>query len=310
MHNPRHTKPNKLLSGLGLLTCLLSSLGSGQVLAIEGNMQCTGPGTNGTTSFVELGTLQPNQAFQVAISANCKALRTFSYGASFGHLQRYLTGNADKVQLTYLNGMRPVPEQAPGVTGYVCLPKSCEKLVVGTEFQYQVVVSGEAGTAYDSYHLFLTLNTTMIGATNYNEILQSIYYTYTVAKPTCTMVSNSNQSLPFGALSSNDFATSQQIADIKIYCPGSTQATASLSSPQSSPTGGTDGSTYTTLPQLLMIATWADTNTIVNFTQPRTFTFSAGLNTVSLGFRPKLVSPSATPSGNFASQYTLNITYL
>lgn len=310
MHNPRHIKPTRLLTGLGLLVCLLLSLGSTRALAIDGNIKCTGPGTGGATNFTNIGPFQPGEQFKFSMIANCYVVRTFASGASLGHFQRYLKGTAESVQLFHTGSQKMVPLQDQGIVGPVCLPQTCVRLAADTVFQYEVIVVGTAGQYYGDYELALLLNDTMIGSPTYNDTLQQFYVQYSVAKPTCTLISGSNLNLPFGTLSSSDFATSQQIADIKINCPGATKATASLSSPQSSPTGGKDGSTYTTLPQLLMIATWADTNSIVDFTQSRTFAFSEGVNTVSLGFRPKLVSPDVTPTGNFSSQYTLNITYL
>lgn len=310
MHSSWHTKPNKLLTGLGLLVCLLLSVGSAQVMAIDGNIKCTGPGTGGVTNFTNIGPFQPGENFKFSMTANCYVVRTFASGASLGQFHRYLAGIADDLVLFHVGSQKIVPLQEAGLVGPVCLPKTCVRLDVGTVFQYEVIVAGKAGQNYGNYDIALLLNDTMIGSPTYNDILQQFYVQYSVAKPTCTLISGSNLNLPFGTLSSNDFASSQQIADIKINCPGATKATASLSSTQSSPAGGVDGITYTTLPQLLMVTTWADTKTAVNFNAPRTFAFSTGINTVSLGFRPKLVSPDATPSGNFSSNFTLNITYL
>lgn len=308
MHESRKKKPSKLLFGLGLMSCLCLSFASPQALGVEGSMECRGLGTGGATNFIDLGNLQPKENFRVSMSANCMALRTFASGASMGQFNRYLRGSADDVVFFHTNSQKMIPLQEPGSVGPVCLPLTCTRLAVGTPFIYEVLVIGSAGTAFGSYDLAATLNTTMIGAPTYNEGIQSFYIQYTVAKPGCKMVTNSTLDLPFGTLSSNDFATSQQIADITMNCPGASQVTASLSPTQSST--GAAGTSYTTLSQLLMVATWADYNSAVNFNVPRTFAFTAGTNTIRLGFRPKLISPDATPSGNFSSQYTLNITYL
>jgi hypothetical protein len=47
----------------------------------------------------------------------------------------------------------------------------------------------------------------------------------------------------------------------------------------------------------------------VSFNSPRTLALTNGSNNISLGFRPRL-NTSVSPTGNFYSQYTLNITYL
>ncbi|KMM80484.1 hypothetical protein [Pseudomonas deceptionensis] len=308
MHNQRQKKPNRLLFGFGLLFFLILSIACPQAFAIEGSMECRGLGTGSATNFTNLGNLQPNESFRVSMSANCTAVRTFASGASLGQFNRYLVGSADDVAIFHTNSQKIVPLQQPGYVGPVCLPLTCTRLTAGTPFIYEVLVIGRTGSGFGRYELAVLLNTTMIGSPTYNEHLQSFDITYTVAKPGCKMVTNSTLDLPFGTLSSNDFATSQQIANITMNCPDASQVTASLSPTQSST--GAAGTSYTTLPQLLMVATWADYNSAVNFNVPRTFAFTAGTNTISLGFRPKLISPDATPSGNFSSQYTLNITYL
>jgi len=79
--------------------------------------------------------------------------------------------------------------------------------------------------------------------------------------------------------------------------------------PTQSAISGSPGVSATTLAGLSMVATWADNNTAVTFNSPRTLALTTGANNIRLGFRPRL-NTSVSPSGNFSSQYTLNITYL
>ncbi|MBP3362385.1 MAG: fimbrial protein, partial [Pseudomonas sp.] len=72
---------------------------------------------------------------------------------------------------------------------------------------------------------------------------------------------------------------------------------------------GSPGVSATSLAGLSMAATWADNNTAVTFNSPRTLALTTGTNNIRLGFRPRL-NTSVSPTGNFSSQYTLNITYL
>lgn len=312
MHNPWHKRPNRLLSGLALLFCLYLSLASPQVLAVtEGNMKCTGPGSPiGTPYTPQIGPLKPNENFKIVIESTCQVLRTFAYGASLGHTQYYHQGIAPKLNVMSLNGGTgfTVPEQDAGVPGVLCFPFSCTRLNVGEVFTNYFIILGQAGSTAGEYIATVMLNDTMLGSPGYGDYIQVTLIKYTVNQPSCSMDSTRTQNLSFGTLNSNDFATSQQIANITINCANATQVTASLSTGQTST--GTDGTSSTTLPQLLMVATWADTNTPVIFNTARTFGFTAGSNTISLGFRPKLISPKVTPSGTFSSQYTLNITYL
>lgn len=312
MHNPRHKRPNRLLRGLGLLFCLLLSLASTQAFAVtEGNMKCTGTGSRpGAPHAPQIGPLQPDEQFRVTLELSCQVLRTFAKGASLGNAQYYYQGNAPKLNVIHITGGTGVtiPEQDAGVPGVVCIPFSCTRLNVGEVYFFYVVILGQAGKAAGKYAATMMLNTTMIGSPGYGDYIQATLMEYTVIQPSCSMSSASTQNLSFGTLSSNDFATSQQIADIRLNCPVATRVTASLSSGQSST--GADGTSSTTLPQLLMVTTWADTNTPVTFNSPRTFGLATGNNSIRLGFRPKLIAPNVTPSGAFSSQYTLNITYL
>lgn len=303
MHNPRHIRPNRLLRGLGLLFCLLLSLANTQAFA-DSNITCSGFGTGNT---IDLGNLQPNEQFQQTLSATCQTLRIFPYGASLGQFQYNQAGKMDTLIVYHIGSGKHVPLQTAGTVGPVCLPSACVRLNAGADVSYNVLVAGQTGSAFGNYSILLGLNYTMIGAVTNASDLQTVTIKYTVGQPGCTMLTDSTLILPFGTLSSNELATSQQTAYILLECPSAAKVSATLSSGQS--TTGTAGTSTTSLPQLLMVATWADTNTPVDFNTARTLDFRAGHNVISVGFRPKLASPGATPSGIFVTKYTLNISY-
>lgn len=309
MHNPRYTKPTRLLTGLGLLVCLLLSLGSGRVLALDRNITCTGPGTGtGIPQVIELGEVQPNLSSTFTLTANCQTHRIFANGASLGYFQNNFGGSTAKIIASLKANGQSLPLIPPGTVGSVCVPNECIRLAAYFKFEYDVEFNLNHGSIYGSHSTIVGLHAAMIGTPENYDTIQTAFVTYTVVQPPCFMGTSNTLNLPFGTLNSSDFATSQQIADISINCYGSAQVTASLS-PEQSATGAA-GTSATSLPQLLMVATWADTNTPVTFNTPRTLALKLGRNSVRLGFRPKLASPDATPTGNFSSQYTLNITYL
>jgi len=307
MHNPRHTKPNKLLFGLGLLLCLLLSLGSGQVLA-DGNITCSGPGTGGTAELIDLGNLQPGEQFKRDISANCYTLKIFPYGVSIGQFQSSTQGSLTEVTVVHKGSNKIIPLLEPGAAGTVCLPTTCTRLIAHTDISYSVTVEGKARSDYGSYYVMLYLNYTMHGAVANNGTLQKVTFKYTVGQPSCTLLSDSILALSFGTLDSNEIASSQQIADVVLDCPSYSSVTATLLSSAQGITGAA-GVSKTSLPELLMATTWADTNTPVNFDTPRTFVLYPGVNAIRVGFRPRLLTANSKPTGKFQTQYTLNISY-
>lgn len=297
----------KVITAMSLLLLLLLNVTSAQAaVTYENNISCT---PTGTTGYVDLGTVAPNQVIKVVMTANCKVTRWFPVGASLGHTQYYHMGKANPFVLIHANTGKTIPQQDAGTSGTTCVPTSCVPLAVGTQFSYDVLVAGNAGSATGRYMASVTLNDTSInGWEAYGDYLQTLTINYTVSQPSCSMGSAKTLSLPFGTLSSNDFASAQQIASITMNCTKGTQATATLV-PTQSAVSGQMGVSATTLDGLSMAATWADTNTAVTFNSPRTLALNNGDNTISLGFRPVL-NGSVSPAGNFASQYTLSITYL
>lgn len=307
MHNPRHTKPNKLLFGLGLLLCLLLSLGSGQVLA-DDNITCQGPGTGGTAEVIDLGNLQPGEQMKWEISAGCTTLKVFPYGVSIGQFQSSSEGSLTELTVVHKDSQKIIPLLSPGTAGTVCLPSTCTRLNAQNYIPYNAIVTGKAKSAYGSYYIMLYLHYTMLGAVANNGLLQELTFKYTVGQPGCTLLSESILALSFGTLDTNEMTSSQQIADIALDCPSYSSVTATLLSSGQDTTGAA-GVSKTSLPELLMATTWADTNSPVDFGTPRSFGLYPGVNAIRVRFSPRLLTANSKPTGRFQTQYTLNISY-
>ena len=296
-----------LFKGSLLLLCMLLSLVSQQAFAlIENNLACT---ATGTTGIIQLGDLAPSTNYTANMTANCRVTRWYPYGASLQHSQFYNSGRGSKVQVFHTNSGLMVPELPIGTASSTCMPSSCVQLFVGNTFSYNVLLLGTAPVTPGNYMLSVSLTDTSIrGYEAYGDYLQTVILSFRVIQPACSMGSAKTLNLPFGTLSSNDFASSQQIANVTMNCTRGTQATATLV-PTQAAISGSPGVSATTLAGLSMAATWADNNTAVTFNSPRTLPLTTGTNTIRLGFRPRL-NTSVSPTGNFSSQYTLNITYL
>ncbi|WP_339473408.1 fimbrial protein [Pseudomonas sp. RL_5y_Pfl2_69] len=296
-----------LFKGSLLLLCMLLSLVSQQAFAlIQNNLACT---ATGTTGIIQLGDLAPSTNYTANMTANCRVTRWYPYGASLQHSQFYNSGRGSKVQVFHTNSGLMVPELPIGTASSTCMPSSCVQLFVGNTFSYNVLLLGTAPVTPGDYMVSVSLTDTSIrGYEAYGDYLQTVILSFRVIQPACSMGSAKTLNLPFGTLSSNDFASSQQIANVTMNCTRGTQATATLV-PTQAAISGSPGVSATTLAGLSMAATWADNNTAVTFNSPRTLPLTTGTNTIRLGFRPRL-NTSVSPTGNFSSQYTLNITYL
>ena len=296
-----------LLKGSLLLLCILLSLASPQAFAlIQNNLACT---ATGTTGIIQLGDISPSTNYTANMTANCRVTRWYPYGASLQHSQFYNSGRGSKVQVFHTNSGLMVPELPIGTASSTCMPSSCVQLFVGNTFSYNVLLLGTAPVTPGNYMVSVSLTDTSIrGYEAYGDYLQTVILSFRVIQPACSMGSAKTLNLPFGTLSSNDFASSQQIANITMNCTRGTQATATLV-PTQAAISGSPGVSATTLAGLSMAATWADNNTAVTFNSPRTLALTNGANNIRLGFRPRL-NTSVSPTGNFSSQYTLNITYL
>lgn len=289
-----------------LLLCLSFSLASEQVFAvIDGNVACTV--TSGSSS-INLGTVAPLQPIRVTMTATCRVTRAFPSGASLSYTQLNAVGNGSKFYVYHEDSGMGVPEGPIGTTSYACMPTRCVPLTVGTTFTYRVTAAAPAPRAPGYYVVALNLFVTSLFYENYGDYPQAFTMSYAVTQPPCTVSSGNTLNLPFGTLSSNDFASAQQIANVALNCTKGTQATATLV-PTQSAVSGSPGVSATTLAGLSMVATWADDDSAVTFNSPRTLSLTSGTNNVRLGFRPRL-NNGVSPTGSFSSQYTLNITYL
>lgn len=294
------------VKGSLLLLSMLLMFASQQAFAlIENNLNCT---ATGTTGVIELGDLTPGQTYTANMTANCRVTRWYPYGASLQHSQFYNVGRGSKVQVLHINSGLMVPELPIGTATSVCMPSSCVQLFVGNTFSYNVLLYGTAPTAPGNYMVSVSLTDTSIrGYEAWGDYLQTVILSFRVIQPACSLGSAKTLNLSFGTLNSNDFASTQQVANVTMNCIRGTQATATLV-PTQAAISGNPGVSATTLAGLSMAATWADTGTAVTFNSPRTLTLGTGANTISVGFRPRL-NNSVSPTGNFTSQYTLNITY-
>lgn len=307
MNNPivQPLRPRWVKGCLFLLTLLLMFASQQAFALIENNLSCT---PTGTTGIIDLGDMPPGQAFTANMTANCRVTRWYPYGASLQHSQSYMQGSGSKLQVFHTNSGLPIPEQPIGTASGVCMPSSCVQLYVGNTFSYNVILFGTASTTPGIYRVSVTLTDTSIrGYEAYGDYLQTVNVRYRVVQPACALGSAKTMNLSFGTLNSNDFATTQQVANVTMNCIRGTQVTASLV-PTQAAISGSAGVSATTLAGLSMAATWADNGTAVTFNSPRTLTLSTGANTIGVGFRPRL-NTSVSPTGNFTSQYTLNITY-
>jgi len=307
MNNPiaQPLRPRRVKGCLFLLTMLLMFASQHAFALIENNLSCT---QTGTTGIVDLGDLLPGQTFTANMTANCRVTRWYPYGASLQHTQFYNQGSGSKIQVFHTNSGLMVPEQPIGTASSVCMPSSCIQLFVGNTFSYNVLLSGTASVTPGSYTVSVSLTDTSIkGYEAWGDYLQTMLIRYRVVQPACSLGSSKTMNLSFGTLSSNDLSSAQQVANVTMNCITSVRASATLVPTQAAISGST-GVSATTLAGLSMAATWADVRYPVSFNVPRWYTLNKGANTISLGFRPQL-NTSVMPTGNFASQYTLNIIY-
>lgn len=313
MHNSTNPQPgSRWVKRSLLLLGVLFSLGCQQAFAlIQNNLTCTPSGTMGV---VNLGDLTPGQYFEVRMTGNCRVTRKFPYGSSLQHTQVW-TETVDPGRIIYARTTdgKTVPHQSWGTVSSTCMSPNgsvCERLPVGTYVPYEVLYYMPGGVKIPgNYSITLSLTSTSIrGYEGYVDKIQTLTLKFRIISPACTMGSNNIQNLNFGPLNSNDLATAQQLANILLICTRSTQATATLI-PTQSAVSGKPGVSATTLAGLSMAATWDDNNTAVTFNSPRKLNLTPGGNMIRLGFRP-ILNTSASPTGGFTSQYTLNINYL
>lgn len=296
-----------LLLGLGCSLCCQQAFA-----IVQNNLACT---PTGNTGVVNLGDLAPGQYFETRMTGSCRVTRWFPYGSSLQHTQVWNETIDTGLPIYAWSGNGGVvPEQPWGIASNTCISPNgtCEGMKVGTIAPYNVLFYMPGGVRrYGNYSITFSLTSTSIkGYEAYVDKIQTLTLKFRIISPACTMGSSNTQNLNFGTLNSNGFQTSQQVANVTLNCTRGTQATATLV-PTQSAVSGRPGVSATTLAGLSMAATWADTNTAVTFNSPRTLNLTTGANAIRLGFRPSLNSSSSiSPTGNFTSQYTLNINYL
>ncbi|WP_348748179.1 fimbrial protein [Pseudomonas rhodesiae] len=285
---------------------ILFSLVSQYALSADPKLSLTCSNTDVNLILRDVIPLSP---FQTHFSGTCKVNSIIALGGFYTQIQsgKGNTTGRDLSVVAAASGY-PVPyESAPSETN--CFePGNCEGyLSDGDTFSYDFIVSGTAKSTPGLYAPMVTVSGTDRAFSDNKVNIGSVLVVYTVVQPACSMSSASHLSLGFGALTSNDFASSQRVAEISLSCTAATQVNVTLVPTQSAVTGS-PGVSATTLDGLSMAATWVDSSSAVVFNAPRSFAMSAGANLIQLGFRPQL-NAGSSPVGDFSSQYTLNIVY-
>jgi len=280
------------------------SLASQYAMSADPKLSLTCSNTEMTLSLKEVIPLSP---FQTRFAGTCKVNSIIAVGGYYTQAQ-YGQSNTgrDLTVVAAATGYDVPYESAPADT--TCFePGNCDGyLAVGDTFSYDFIISGTTRTTPGLYFGGVTLygiDTAFAG----KVVIGAVNVAYTVVQPTCSISSASHLALGFGALTSNDFASSQQVAEISLSCTKATQVNVTLVPTQNAVTGS-PGVSATTLSGLSMAATWVDSGTAVVFNTPRSLAMSAGTNLIQLGFRPQL-NAGSSPVGEFSSQYTLNIVY-
>lgn len=291
------------LSGLRILLYLVCALISPQALAEvspTGNLNCSVNTVN--NNLMDFGVLAPSLPFHYEVSGRCTTVTVWPGGDFFSNAQTWYP--LEGPQLTVIETTRNKVVVDDSVSTGPCF--LCGPAAVGSAFDFTFSITGVTGTLPGVYvarvQLFARSN-----VWPYKDPITTAVIAYTIAQPVCSLGSAADLSLLFGTLSSNDFATSQRVAEISLSCPEAVQVKATLV-PTQSAVSGSAGVSATTLEGLSMAVTWADNGTAVAFNSPRAFSLSKGSNLIRLGLRPQL-NAGASPTGAFSSQYTLNITY-
>ncbi|MFJ2285950.1 fimbrial protein [Pseudomonas iridis] len=300
----RYVDRNSVILKKIIFLILFNSLSS----AVYAQGEILGCAYSGFDAY-SLGALTPGQDMNVTVTGNCTVALDVPYGASLTYIQFNNINNGPKLTLTHMDSGRRISEQSGPNPGGPCIPSSCIPLKTGAPASFSVLIAGRAPDVTGQYMTNVKLG---IGSINtgqtYAQTLRDIYVSYSVTKPACKVLTAKEINISFGTINSSDFARTRQYANTLLECAEPTQVTASLTPVQQAVSGMT-GVSATTLNGLLMATTWADANAQVIFGYPRSMSFKKGINTVSLGFQPVLQS-SVSPTGNFSSQYTLNIVYL
>ncbi|MBB3240215.1 hypothetical protein FHW68_001706 [Pseudomonas sp. Tn43] len=255
-------------------------------------------------SLKEVGPLSP---FQTRLSGTCKTNSIIALGGYYAQTQTVKSIPGQYVTVVAAATGDPVPYESALSATNCFEPRNCEGyLDVDDTFPYDFMISGITMSTPGFQHIEVSIYG-YDRAFSTKFLVGTVLVAYTVVQPACSMNSASHLSLGFGALTSNDFASSQQVAEISLNCTADTQVNVTLV-PTQSAVNGSPGVSATTLDGLSMAATWVDSSSAVVFNTPRSFAMSAGTNLIQLGFRPQL-NAGSSPVGEFSSQYTLNIVY-
>ncbi|EJM84451.1 hypothetical protein [Pseudomonas sp. GM67] len=260
-----------------------------------------------TQKVVSLKQVIPLSPFQTHFAGTCKVNSIIALGGYYTQAQFGQSNTGQDLTVVAAATGYDVPyESAPANTA--CFePGNCEGyLSLGDTLSYDFIISGTTMATPGFYFGGVTLYGNDKAFAGKVAIGQ-VQFAYTVVQPTCSISSASHLALGFGALTSNDFASSQQVAEISLSCSAATQVDVTLV-PTQSAVNGSSGVSATTLDGLSMAATWGDSTYPVIFNTPRNFAMNKGSNLIQLGFRPKL-NAGSSPVGDFSSQYTLNIVY-
>lgn len=271
-------------------------------------LNCTG----NSTGVINFGTVSPLQDLRYTISGSCVTSIKWVGGGYYLQVQNYSLGQGEKFSIVKtFNGLE-LPERGSGRHD-VCLANSanCNRTInKDSRIPYEFLLTGTADATPGVHMVSAEIRASPLGSglwTNTEQAVETLAVVYTVAHPACSLGSAPNLSLPFGTLTSDDFANSQRIAEIRLNCPSASLISAVLI-PTQAAVSGSVGVSATTLDGLSIAATWADNGDPVAFNSPRTIELTKGDNLIRLGFRPKLDTRDS-PAGEFSSQYTLNLTY-
>lgn len=288
----------------GTLAALVYSSFGVSYGAIDKNVSCSAV----SATYVDLGTVAPGEKFVVDSSVSCKMLRRFSGGAGISFTDQYSTGAATGVSYLQRGTNMIVPRGGVSTASYTCVFGQCGDMRVGTNFLIKLTGQGAANNVPGTYWYMANFFITSLANTNYSEVYMSLLYTYKVALPASKVTSAAAMNLYFGNLSTDELSTAGQIANISLSCQSALTAKVTLVPAQSIINSGS-GISATTLTGLSMIGSWADSGARVSLGVPRDVYLHSGSNSLNLKFEPRLTDAGNMPSGNFSSQYTLNIVY-
>lgn len=288
---------------IALTAATLSGLMASPARAlISGSLNCPEP-------TLPRYTFEAGQRVEINISGTCTVTRWYPVGAAMNQLIT-LTSGQGQPRFSILNNMTTttLPEVGLGSNTGVCLGagSTCREAKVGTVLAYNLTLKGVAPNP-GNYNFFFQFGATSINWLNYAEWIFQLPVIYTVTAPACTLSSGNSATLNFGSLSSVDYASARQTANISVNCLSAKTADLVLA-PSQAVLSASVGLAYTSLAGLYLQAQWADNNAFVSLNGTRTMQFVKGSNNVAITFVPYVLTQDF-PTGTFQNQYTLTINY-